>query len=134
MAMASSPDISLSDRTAPLKKLRDQRSAKKESSALFKLRMVWGFRLCFDLVAIFASIYAVINPGEIDGRYDSFDFGFVLIFLSSEIVFIMAFFNRKDWCKTPLNIFSAISLLAFPVGTYLSLIHYFNILKVRFNS
>lgn len=134
MTITNPSGIYLSEKGSPLEKLRDEKSAREASSALFKLRMVWGFRLCFDLIAVLVLIYVVMNPSEIDKRYEAFDFAFVLIFLSTEIIFILAFFNRKHWCKIPLNIFSAVSLLTFPVGTYLSIIHYYNILKVRFNT
>jgi hypothetical protein len=132
--MANLSDTYIPNRHSPINRLREQRSLKDEASALFKLRIVWGLRLCVDILIVLFSIYSIMNPTEIAEDYEVFDFVFILIFFSIEIIFILAFFRKKRWSKIPLNIFSAISLLSFPIGTYFSIIHYFNISKIKFNN
>ena len=130
--MGNTSSDTLQPSASPLEQLRNARARKNTDSTLFNLRLVWGFRLSIDFVILALGILGLLYPTESSSTDQSGDLSFILIFLGLESIFILAFFVKRSWCKIPLSIFSAISLLAFPVGTYLSLYHYFNIGKIQF--
>ncbi len=114
-------------------RLAESRREMEESSALETLKMIWGFRFVIDIVygvAMLYFLYIMYLMGEYSGMMVA---GFLLLFCLAEMVAIVAFFRRKRWCVIPLHIFAGFSLLSFPIGTILSVIHYFNMHKVRFD-
>lgn len=120
-------DMTVSERLAQTR--RDM----EESSAIENLKLVWGLRFFGDIMTLGFHAYAVFGLHLLQ----SFPYTIALIvsvfFALLEMVCIIAFFRRRAWCVIPLHIFSAISLLNFPIGTGLSIVHFMNMHKIQFN-
>lgn len=131
-------DLDIEPLTAA-EKLAQTRKDMEEVGARTRLNFVWGSRLAADILILLAGLSFVvafwINPSG--GFYGQVIATLVvclllMIFVGLEIFFIIAYFSRRPWCKVPLHIFSVISLLNFPFGTILSVIHFFSMGKIQF--
>ena len=132
MAMIKPTVTSRVPKLSPLEQLRENRARKDNDSILFNLNVIWGSRLVFDLLLVIPAILLLVGVIDQDSSDQEFEWVFISVFLALESVFILAFFYRKKWCKTALNLFSAVSLLNYPIGTFFSVYHYFNIGKKEF--
>jgi len=121
-----SKDLTASERLA------QSRRDLEEASAINILNYVWGIRLFFDTAAIVTFVALFIGGFSLQAPDMITLFGIMVLFLLGEIISIIGYFRRKKWSKLALSIFSGFSLLNFPGGTVLSIIHYLNVGKLQF--
>ncbi|WP_444916816.1 hypothetical protein [Microbulbifer sp. JMSA003] len=119
-------DLSLSERLA------ESRRQIEESRAIQTLNFVWGLRLAGDVIFIMIFVVGLISAKGNITAANVMIAGFVTLFFGVEAFCIIGYFRRKSWCQIPLHIFAAFSLLNIPVGTILSVLHYYKMPKVRF--
>lgn len=113
-------------------RLAQSRKDIEESSAVEKLNMIWGVRLVIDVLFCGLSLY-ILYRSFTESDYRTLWVGVVvLVYFGAEIIPIVGYFKRRKWCVIPLHIFSGFSLLNFPFGTILSIMHYFNMNKMQF--
>lgn len=105
----------------------------EEANAIQRLNLVWGIRAIFDGMGCAFAVYIIygyfMNQESPELLVVSI---FTLVYLGLELVAIFAYFKRSKKCVIPLHIFAGLSLLNFPLGTILSVIHFFSLHKVRF--
>lgn len=135
----SAPNAELergSEKLSAAEKLAQSRRDMQESSAITKLNLVWGLRFTIDvaLMAFFLfSLFSLLYQHHNLDTAMITGFTVIFVYLVFEITSIVAYFRRLSWCVIPLHISSSLSLLNFPFGTILSLIHFFNMGKIQFD-
>ncbi len=116
--------------------LAQSRKDIEEVGARGRLNFVWGVRFFCDvciLTVIAIVLYSTFaSTGSISRVAIYITSAFALIYVI-EILAIIAYFNKKGWSLIALHLFSAISLLNFPFGTIMSVIHYLNAGKMQFD-
>jgi len=132
---APSPNLNNTSTTnlSATERLAQSRKEMEEAAAIENLNIIWGLRLASDLLICGVSFWMIY---EAFARNEFQFIGYSIVFLCfflGEIVSIIGYFKRKEWCVVPLHIFSAISLANIPAGTILSILHYINMGKVNFN-
>ncbi|WP_444928776.1 hypothetical protein ACJJIF_12985 [Microbulbifer sp. SSSA002] len=118
---------------SPSEKLAESRRQMEESNAIQTLNFIWGLRLILNIIAILFITVGAITSYNIKPTTAVVALSFTILFCGTEIFCIIGYFRRKAWCQVPLHIFSAFSLFNLPLGTILSILHYFKMPKVRFD-
>ncbi len=114
-------------------RLAQSRREIEESTAVLYLNFIWGVRFVFDAIMLVFGFFSLVFVGLVEQSYLVILGSIVLlIWPGAEMVAIVGYFKRKAWCVIPLHIFAAFSLINIPVGTILSILHYLNMSKVRF--
>jgi len=128
LALQETETISASERLA------QSRKEIKHTEARVRLNLVWGIRLIVDILAvmIFAFIFYISMKME-TSKIHVVLYGFLIFYSMIEVLCIYAYFNSQRWCLLPLHVFSAVSLLNFPFGTLLSIIHFLNTKNLQFS-
>lgn len=121
---------------------RSQANEQASASARARrwLNIIWGIRLGIDLIIIvtFTAVYLLIwddeDFREIKVILSIFSSIFIAIYIWSiaEIVCIIAFFRRNRFASFALLMSSVASLFAFPLGTALSLGHFYCVGKLAY--
>ncbi len=132
-----SPEAQLTETKAKTSASRAEQLAQsrrdmQEAEAIERLNLVWGIRFIVDVLFCILGLAIIYQAIKNQVFITSIGGVFLLLFFGSEIVAIIAYFQRRPWCVIPLHIFSAVSFLNFPFGSICSLIHYFNMHKIQF--
>lgn len=111
--------------------LNESRKTIEEASAIQTLNFIWGLKLFVNIaVGVFVAWLAIFASGPEDTPWEYVTL--IWLFLLVESVFIVGYFKRRPWCLVPLHIFAGLSLINFPVGTVLAIIHFVNARKLCF--
>ena len=114
-------------------KLEQSRRDIEEAAAKQRLNFVWGLRLIGDLITFVGFLYLLVNIESIGAyAFSAPVILFVLAYLAGEIASIIGYFKNKRWSKWPLHIYAGLSLLNFPFGTILSVIHFLSAYKLQY--
>ena len=109
-----------------------EESASHEEKAIRVLNFVWGTRLVICFLFLFPVSYGLITTTyNSDFNYTKILIPFI-IFLIAEITTIISFFRKKQWTKFPLHVFATLSVINFPFGTILSILHFAYYRKISF--
>ena len=117
--------------------IREQEEPYKQESyesidAFEGLKILWMLRFVFDTLIIFLlclGLYRDVSEGSYNVLLIIVNGILILIFVI-EMWFIVQFYRKKKGSLIPLHIYSAISLLNFPIGTAFSIYHYIKCSKL----
>lgn len=110
----------------------ESRRQMDEASARRTMNVVWGLRLIGDILILIAFIFMFNGGGLSTTGENKLALLIIFAFPIAEMICIAGYFMDRGWCRWPLHIFSAFSLLNIPIGTLFSILHYFNMRKIRF--
>lgn len=114
--------------------LEESRKAMEEESAIQTLNIIWGLKLLLNILLVVVFVYLIgrsIGSATL-AVAPAVAMTLVFIILAIESAAIIAYYRKKPWSIPALHAFAAFSLLNFPIGTILSVIHYLNVRKLRF--
>lgn len=120
--------------TSRSEQLEESRKAMDEESAIQTLNIIWGLKLALNIVLGCVFVYLL---GRAIGSATlpvapAIAMALVFVILATESAAIIAYYKKQPWSVYALHVFAAFSLLNFPIGTILSIVHFVNARKLRF--